>query len=219
MKSQDSENEKLDRIGKTLLEASILRDDEIEALASQAHLYSAIRSRIISEKVVRPKTFRFSLTMRIAAFSTAVVVAVLIAVTASVFLNRGPANHEAGTIVSKTDPGKETARPPAEPPLKFQPVHTSIPTMQPAIFKSKPATHVASRRLPPKEKPLEFYALAGPSPNEEAFANGRVIRVDLPRASLVALGVNIPLESEKQVIKTDLIVGPDGVPRAIRIVD
>jgi hypothetical protein len=65
----------------------------------------------------------------------------------------------------------------------------------------------------------EFYALADLHPSEEATRNGRIIRVELPRASLVALGVNLPLDSDKQMIKTDLLVGPDGVPRAIRLVD
>jgi hypothetical protein len=53
----------------------------------------------------------------------------------------------------------------------------------------------------------------------EALRCGRVIRVDLPRASLISLGVNIPLENDKQIIKTDLLIGPDGVPRAIRLVE
>jgi hypothetical protein len=79
------------------------------------------------------------------------------------------------------------------------------------------------RARPPKqtvEPAIEFYALpAVASSAREVAAGGRVVRVDLPRASLVALGVNVPLEVEQQTWKTDLLVGPDGVPRAIRLVE
>jgi 2-polyprenyl-6-methoxyphenol hydroxylase-like FAD-dependent oxidoreductase len=43
--------------------------------------------------------------------------------------------------------------------------------------------------------------------------------VTLPRASLVALGANISLEGDSQNVTADLLVGADGVPRAIRVVD
>jgi hypothetical protein len=69
-----------------------------------------------------------------------------------------------------------------------------------------------------EQQPVEFYALADMNSNE-SVAGGRVIRVDLPRASLVALGANVPLGSDKQLIKADLMIGPDGVPRAIRVVE
>ena len=86
-------------------------------------------------------------------------------------------------------------------------------------YRPVPERRVLTQKQPPQyqEPPQEFYALADMRPSD--IANGRVIRVDLPRASLVALGVNIPLDSDKQMIKTDLLVGPDGVPRAIRLVD
>jgi hypothetical protein len=71
---------------------------------------------------------------------------------------------------------------------------------------------------PEQQQPIEFYALADMSSNE-SIAGGRVVRVDLPRASLVALGVNVPLDGDKQLIKADIVVGPDGVPRAIRVVE
>lgn len=64
---------------------------------------------------------------------------------------------------------------------------------------------------------MEFYPLAGTRPDE--MGEGRIVRVELPRASLVALGANLPPDSGKPVVKTDLLVGQDGVPRAIRIVE
>lgn len=69
------------------------------------------------------------------------------------------------------------------------------------------------------EEQPQFFALAGLRPSEIAVDGSRIIRVELPRASLVTLGVNVALDSDKQLIKTDLLVGPDGVPRAIRLVE
>jgi hypothetical protein len=53
----------------------------------------------------------------------------------------------------------------------------------------------------------------------ELDPNSRIVRLDMPRASLVALGANIPIEGDRQTLKTDLLVGPDGVPKAIRLVE
>ena len=41
----------------------------------------------------------------------------------------------------------------------------------------------------------------------------------MPRSALFAMGVNIPLENDAEVVKADLLVGTDGVTRAIRVVE
>ena len=43
------------------------------------------------------------------------------------------------------------------------------------------------------------------------------MRVEMSRASLFAMGINIPLENGAEVVKADLLVGPDGVARAVRL--
>jgi hypothetical protein len=65
----------------------------------------------------------------------------------------------------------------------------------------------------------EFYPVAYSGDIDEAAAGGRVIRVDMNRSSLFALGVNLPLENDEETVKADLIVGRDGVTRAIRLVN
>ena len=74
-------------------------------------------------------------------------------------------------------------------------------------------------RTEQNETPGEFYALTAagnPSENGEEL---RVVRAELSRSSLFALGVNMPIENESEKIKTDLLVGADGVARAIRLVN
>ncbi|HLL99653.1 MAG TPA: hypothetical protein VK400_01245 [Pyrinomonadaceae bacterium] len=78
----------------------------------------------------------------------------------------------------------------------------------------------AVKRQTENEPEGEFYALAsaGNSPAGEAGEDLRIIRAELSRSSLFALGVNLPIENESEKIKTDLLVGADGVAKAIRFV-
>ena len=64
----------------------------------------------------------------------------------------------------------------------------------------------------------EFYALSFAGDPNEAERGGRIVRVDIPRSTLYAMGVDIPLENEAETVKADLLVGNDGVTRAIRVV-
>lgn len=54
---------------------------------------------------------------------------------------------------------------------------------------------------------------------DETSAGGQVIRVEMKRSSLFALGVSIPLENDDEIVKADLLIGRDGVTRAIRVVN
>lgn len=69
-----------------------------------------------------------------------------------------------------------------------------------------------------KEVEGDFYALPFAGISEEPNEELQILRVDLPRSTLFALGLNLPLEGEDQKVKTDLLVGSDGVTRAIRLV-
>ncbi len=63
-----------------------------------------------------------------------------------------------------------------------------------------------------------FYPLAFAENLEEAKEAGQVIRVELTRSSLLALGVNPPTDDENLKVKTDLLIGADGVAHGIRFV-
>ena len=65
----------------------------------------------------------------------------------------------------------------------------------------------------------EFYPVTYAGDNGELARGGRVIRVDVSRATLFAMGINVPLENESPTVKADLVIGPDGVTRAIRLVE
>ena len=59
-----------------------------------------------------------------------------------------------------------------------------------------------------------------PWPGAEAFPpfeSGSLVRVDLPVSALPALGLAAPL-SAVSVVQADIVVGQDGVARAVRVV-
>ena len=70
----------------------------------------------------------------------------------------------------------------------------------------------------PMPNNAEFYAISYSGDPAETDAGGRIVRVEMQRSSLFALGVNVPLENDAGPVKADLLIGRDGVTRAIRVV-
>jgi hypothetical protein len=57
--------------------------------------------------------------------------------------------------------------------------------------------------------------------NRESLAqldSGQVMRVELPRSALMSFGLPMNMERANERIKADVIVGDDGLARAIRFV-
>lgn len=61
----------------------------------------------------------------------------------------------------------------------------------------------------------KFYSLST-GDETEPMPGARIVRVNIPKSSLFAMGVNIPLENGPEAIKADLLIGSDGSTRAIR---
>ncbi len=53
------------------------------------------------------------------------------------------------------------------------------------------------------------------SPNEEVD----VVRVEVPRSAMVALGLPVSEEAAAEKVKADIVLGADGLARAVRILD
>jgi hypothetical protein len=51
-----------------------------------------------------------------------------------------------------------------------------------------------------------------------AVESGTVLRVELPPSALVTMGLPAPVERTDSRVKADVVVGDDGVPRAVRFV-
>jgi len=81
------------------------------------------------------------------------------------------------------------------------------------------ATKAEVRSKPVSHDPDEDFYPVSYSGDPDEMGGGRIIRVELPRSTLFAMGVNIPLENDSPTIKADLLVGRDGVTRAVRVVN
>ena len=127
-----------------------------------------------------------------------------------------PSNEVAQPITRSSEPDGLGSRS-MEPAALEQPRRNS-PQVQDVVDR-KPVTSGVRRRVPMvKTQPtMEFIPLVYTGDPNESINGGRVIRVEMSRASLFAMGVNIPIENGTELVKADLLVGQDGVPRAIRM--
>jgi hypothetical protein len=54
--------------------------------------------------------------------------------------------------------------------------------------------------------------------DHKPMESGEVIRVQMPRSALISLGLPVNVENADQPVKADLLIGEDGLARAIRFV-
>ena len=231
MKHRKIQNEDLDKIGRSLLRAAMTRADEIERIVSRPELYASIRTRIGSQSgEALPLGSLHSWQMRLALSGGLAAMAITAAVFALTLFSGGEPQHDIAyvkelppeTVVEEVTPPAAPVVEPAPPaPVRTAPERASRPeSVSAKVFRKKETRRAAEPQQPEVPVDLgEFYALAHVPDTPDAALGTQVIRVEVPRASLVALGINLPLDGEAENVKTDLLVGADGVPRAIRLVE
>lgn len=131
-------------------------------------------------------------------------VAAGIAVTAFVATNRPTPLRRQATAVSPAA---------AISTMAGTPVLTDIPPA-PAVHRTvrKP---VAAVRAAPREMVTEFFPMMDPAP---PFDRGQLLRVQLPASAMRSVGLPVREEHLTDPIQADVLVGEEGMPRAIRFV-
>jgi hypothetical protein len=133
----------------------------------------------------------------------------LLVVVAAVWLINAISNRRAGT--DRISAGPVTSRRELEPPA-------AIDIQKPSAASQPRATRVKERHgpLPLRNQPPAFVALPFSDP---ALANGTnvTIRMTFSDAQLLALGVAPDQDKRKQFYVADVVLGDDGLPRAIRV--
>jgi hypothetical protein len=71
------------------------------------------------------------------------------------------------------------------------------------------------RRAEPLEVVTDFFPLMNPAP---PFERGQMLRVQLPAAAMQAVGLPVREDHLADPIQADVLVGEEGMPRAIRFV-
>jgi hypothetical protein len=214
------ENKKLDEIGKALVKADALSALDLDRIAGDPRLFVSVLQRIEADHS-KPKTRR--MFRPVAAMASVALVS--IAALAFVVMKNEPgvvSRRVTSSPIQETvkNPGiKQFGEPDRVVDSKLPPVETPVSveriSNRPAVVRStRPRQPVAQQT----SHEGEFYALSFAGDPNEAERGGRIVRVDIPRSTLFAMGVDIPLENEAETVKADLLVGNDGVTRAIRVV-
>ena len=125
---------------------------------------------------------------------------------------------------------KET--PPPQPAVKREEqVEKKIVEPEPPLESRAPRSRHGSRRRLNKpfiidnvttyaedsEYSTDFFPL-GYGGDQNPMERGEVIRVQMPRSALIAFGLPVNVERADMPVKADLLVGEDGMARAIRFV-
>ena len=245
MNKRNLQNEELDRIGRKLLDAAKVRSDEIEQIIGSPLLFNAVKARIETERRERNlknvsgswANYQIWSWQRASAM---VLILFIVGVISLIVFSKFKPQHQteqaaAPEVKSKVKPieiqPSPTTQMPASSPaiVKIKNPAAESPkiakqvfvnkTLKPRISNVQTLNQQQRLQLKQKESAGEFYALAfagNPGENGEEL---QIVRAELSRSSLFALGVNLPIENESEKIKTDLLVGTDGVARAIRFVN
>lgn len=223
MKAKIHNKNTLDRVGKELIRRDVVSAEEIERIVSNPYLFSRITAQLESEK--KPVIGRSPLFVRYAAAGAGMLVVAIAFVATAVSLR---SVKEVSHVIEVQAPAEmpATVRPANLPPLRAGSNPTSGRT---AHYEAEPAStertvvKTVYNKPSTKREPSidesdmpEFIPVAyAGDPRETAGAH--IVRVDMPRSSLFALGINVPLENDSDTVRADVLVGADGVTRAIRV--
>ena len=213
----------LDRIGKKLIAHDVMSENDIENIVSSPFLYSSVRNRILADAATAGTRFGFARYFVFAGSSLVIVFGIF--ATASYFRVRQQpvATVEAPKVIQiqrSSVPDGYSAK--HEEPLPIQPLVDRVNSKRrvslqaQTIDSRRPVSRSTQQKTPATRPTLEFQPVAY-TVDPTDIAGGRVVRVELSRQALFAMGVNIPLENGIESMKADLLIGPDGVTRGVRL--
>lgn len=224
MKSRITDNSTLDSLGREILKKAAVPVETLESITASPDIFAKILSRAAAERAVEtPMVSIVAWKNAVAGFAGVVLVCVF---AVAWFVNtltpesaavRSTTSKPIGVPVSPIQARDEGEQP--KPAAISYPNEPNLPLRRTKKRRDLRTPRRSKHRSASEPQVSEFYALNFAPNTEEIYQDGRIIRVDLSRTSLFALGVNIPLENGAVTIKTDLLVGPDGVAQAIRLVD
>lgn len=151
---------------------------------------------------------------------------VLLLVTVSLLLLRQSNHLEKRDLASGATPTPQVTPASTQTPVVN-------PTPIPQLVDSQPREQLAQQRVA-KQRPVrrtraaetttdeqelasEFVPLTLDT-DERALANGTLVRLEVPRARLIAMGLPLRVEADRDTINAEVMMGDNGVAYAIRVV-
>ncbi len=229
-KRSKRQHERLDRVVSELLRAVKVSEAEIEAVANSEELYRRVRSRIAAERRRRANEnasidgwlamtqTRFAINAALGLgrrswiLAATAVILILLAVVAPRWLSR-PEPKQTEVILTST---------PQEPAAELVKLSSHPgPEKKAAASLQSGATRNPSRmgrwRADAAEMVTDYLPLTY-LVETTAPESGLVVRVQIPRLALVSLGVPMNVERAGELVQADVVIGEDGLARAIRFV-
>jgi len=234
MKKWNLQRKELDEIGRKLLEAGSLSGDELERIVAAPHLFDAVKARIRAGQEPdrgsflsdRPRFSFWNWQGAGAAFAGGVVVLLVISGWFFYVKQTAPdkAENQLPPVAEETRPLPVSISPP-ETKENVEPVFKPANLVYHETSKNKTTEKVNFKKQNRRQQKRtesdpggEFYPLTLAGNTEEIASGAQVIRVELSRASLFAMGVDLPVENGADTVKADLLISSDGVTRGIRFV-
>ena len=213
----------LDRIGKKLIGQDVTSENDIDKIVNSPFLYSIVRSRILADAASTGTRFGFARYFVFAGSSLVIVFGVFATFSYFRMKQEPVATVEQPKIIqiqrSNVPDGIASEREeqlPVDPLVERVNTKRRVSQQAQTIDYRKPGSRSAKRETTARQPTLEFHPIAFTGDASD-IVGGRVVRVELSRQSLFAMGVNIPLENGVENVKADLLIGPDGVTRAVRL--
>lgn len=218
MSKQNRQKEDIGRIGCSMLAAARLTGGEIDEIISNPRLFSSIRESITAGSRVDEASVPSPWLLWQKGLAAAGVSFVFLALGLGVAHLR---SFDQLVVTESTVNADPQAIVPAERTPAANPAPLRVDKVIPRVSRVRPPVAPQQRKsLPRAEKePVmgEFQAIAY---REDADGEGeRVVRVELPRSSLIAMGIDAPGGRETGTIKADLRIGADGVMTAVRVAE
>lgn len=241
MRDRKLTNEELDQIGREVVRAGRVSEADIDNIVSSPMLFNSIKRRIGAEKLAQKTragffgnlvgAFSFSDWSRpVAAFAIALT---FLAGTVAVLVYTKQGKEPAAAPLAKIEQPAAAVQP--QSALKRE-VETIAPAEEEEVTKTPQGVVQASYRKEPvrAQRPVQrrqaprameapvfeaegaFHPVAG-TPGTLP-QDGQIVRTEIPRSSLVSMGVVDFPDGSNERVQADLLVGSDGVVRGVRIV-
>lgn len=234
-------DEQIDRIAKNLLEDFALSDQLLDEIADAPQLWWNVRNQIEAEKARRDNVrFRW-FRAPVPAFGAMTVL--ICSALAFVFLSS--ANNSGSTAVLETPPENHVQQiaetpenlPPVSPKVDIEnnevtktrtPENNSLKNAAPqtrfvakigvrensAKSTSRPSKQETLAKAAVEETKTDFIALSYAANTE----SGQIVRVKVPSSMMVTLGVKTEVENAAELVSAEVVIGDDGLARAIRFI-
>lgn len=240
-------DEQIDELAKHLLKDFALEDEKLDEIAESPKLWWDVRSRIEAEKQRREKSWLAAFRPQILAFGAlAILIGFGLTVLFLNFAKnsnppiaeQNPVQNQAEEIAQKSEtpenlsskdnfkvpnPPKQKTPTPENPVPEKVSVKSAVPKMR-FIAKNrnietsaKQINSSAKKLALPKnteETKTDFIALSYAANTD----SGQIVRVKVPSSMMVSLGVATTVEKESELVSAEVVIGDDGLARAIRFI-